>query len=158
MSGMVNVRTIVTELTLCAPPPLPGRWMEHSLVHRWCSRGSHSLLLLWAHWPALCWLPGLLPFLPAALQCICVFLGFFFEYQWTQFVFDPWPHKKELPLFMDSCIIMTEDWNCTVTNYSVDHFNLKYFVLVCRHICKSYFSSLPLNIAQNQYGYLINTK
>lgn len=95
---------------------------------------------------------------PCVFVCFRIFFYSYVEYQWTQFVFDPWPHKKELPLFMDSCIIMTVDWNCTVTNYSVDHFNLKYFVVVCRHICKSYFSSLPLNIAQNQYGYLINTK
>lgn len=34
------------ELTLCVSPPQPR--MEKSPVHRWCSRGSHSLLQFWA--------------------------------------------------------------------------------------------------------------
>lgn len=34
------------ELTLCVSPPQPR--MEKSQVHRWCSRGSHSLLQFWA--------------------------------------------------------------------------------------------------------------
>lgn len=50
--------------------PQPGLWVEGSLVHSWCSRGSHSLLQPWALTSTVWLLPGL-PQAPGNV-CVCV--------------------------------------------------------------------------------------